>query len=65
VVFDLHPLATAVPLLTAFEIRVDRVGGSDAFAPGVIYGSLQRMGDAAALDSVAMRSCLKHSIMVD
>jgi 2-dehydro-3-deoxygluconokinase len=44
---------------------VDRVGGGDAFAAGLIYGSLQGMGDAEALDFAVAASCLKHSIAGD
>lgn len=44
---------------------VDRVGGGDAFAAGLIYGLLA-WGDAArALDFATAASCLKHSIPGD
>jgi 2-dehydro-3-deoxygluconokinase len=44
---------------------VDRVGGGDAFAAGLIYGLLQNMSDADALDFAVAASCLKHSIVGD
>jgi len=45
---------------------VDRVGGGDAFAGGLIYG-LRTYGDdrQKALDFAVAASCLKHSIMGD
>jgi len=44
---------------------VDRVGGGDAFAAGLIYG-LRRYGDAQrSLDFAVAASCLKHSIFGD
>jgi 2-dehydro-3-deoxygluconokinase len=44
---------------------VDRVGAGDAFAAGLIYGLLQGMSDARALEFAAAASCLKHSIVRD
>jgi 2-dehydro-3-deoxygluconokinase len=44
---------------------VDRVGGGDAFAAGLIYGLLQGMSDLEALDFAVAASCLKHSIAGD
>ena len=44
---------------------VDRVGGGDAFAAGLIYGLLQGMSDAGALDFAVAASCLKHSVVGD
>jgi 2-dehydro-3-deoxygluconokinase len=44
---------------------VDRVGGGDAFAGGLIYGLLMLPDDAAALDFATAASCLKHSINGD
>jgi 2-dehydro-3-deoxygluconokinase len=44
---------------------VDRVGGGDAFAAGLIYGLLRGMSDEAALDFAVAASCLKHSIVGD
>ena len=44
---------------------VDRVGGGDSFAGGLIYG-LQKLGSAAeALEFAVAASCLKHSIPGD
>lgn len=44
---------------------VDRVGGGDAFAAGLIYG-LRRYGEPQrALDFAVAASCLKHSIFGD
>jgi len=44
---------------------VDRVGGGDAFAGGLIYGLLVLADDAAALEFATAASCLKHSINGD
>jgi 2-dehydro-3-deoxygluconokinase len=44
---------------------VDRVGGGDAFAGGLIYGLLSLPDDAAALEFATAASCLKHSIIGD
>jgi 2-dehydro-3-deoxygluconokinase len=44
---------------------VDRVGGGDAFAGGLIYGLLAYGGDARALEFATAASCLKHSIAGD
>jgi 2-dehydro-3-deoxygluconokinase len=54
-------------LSTRYEITdiVDRVGGGDAFAAGLIYGLLQEMQDEEALNFGVAASCLKHSIMGD
>lgn len=41
---------------------VDRVGGGDAFAAGLIYGLHGGMADEAALEFAVAASCLKHSI---
>ena len=44
---------------------VDRVGGGDSFAGGLIYG-LQKLNDnKAALEFAVAASCLKHSISGD
>ncbi len=44
---------------------VDRVGGGDSFAAGLIYG-LQKLGDhREALEFAVAASCLKHSIPGD
>jgi 2-dehydro-3-deoxygluconokinase len=44
---------------------VDRVGGGDAFAAGMIYGLCKGMSDADALDFAVAASCLKHSVTGD
>lgn len=44
---------------------VDRVGGGDSFAAGLIYGLANEMDDAAALEFAVAASCLKHSILGD
>ncbi len=44
---------------------VDRLGGGDALAAGLIYGLLTGMSDQQALDFGAAAACLKHSIARD
>jgi 2-dehydro-3-deoxygluconokinase len=44
---------------------VDRVGGGDAFAGGLIYGLLNLGSSQAALEFAVAASCLKHSIPGD
>ena len=44
---------------------VDRVGGGDSFAAGLIYGLTQLDGDESALAFATAASCLKHSISGD
>jgi len=44
---------------------VDRVGGGDAFAAGLIYGLLVGKSDAEALAFAVAAGCLKHSICGD
>lgn len=44
---------------------VDRVGGGDAFAAGLIYGMQSDMGTQEALGFATAASCLKHSIPGD
>lgn len=44
---------------------VDRVGGGDAFAAGIIYGLQQNLDDQATLDFAAAAAVLKHSIPGD
>jgi 2-dehydro-3-deoxygluconokinase len=44
---------------------VDRVGGGDAFAAGLIYGLLQGKSEEEALNFAVAASCLKHSILGD
>ncbi len=52
---------------TRYDIThiVDRVGGGDAFAAGLIYAFLQGWGDEVALEFAVAASCLKHSIPGD
>ncbi|MCZ2150712.1 MAG: sugar kinase [Bryobacterales bacterium] len=44
---------------------VDRVGGGDCFAAGLIYGMLTEPDHQAALEFAVAASCLKHSIPGD
>lgn len=44
---------------------VDRVGGGDAFAGGLIYALLSKMPSDEALEFAIAASCLKHSIPGD
>ena len=44
---------------------VDRIGGGDAFAAGVLHGLRQGMGDGAALHFGLGAACLKHSVPGD
>jgi len=44
---------------------VDRVGGGDSFAAGLIYGMLNNMGPRESLEFAVAASCLKHSIEGD
>jgi len=44
---------------------VDRVGGGDSFASGMIYAFLHDMDDRTAVEFAAAASCLKHSIEFD
>jgi len=50
-----------------YEIHniVDRVGGGDAFAAGLIYGLNNLHNDKKALEFAVAASCLKHSIPGD
>lgn len=44
---------------------VDRVGGGDSFAAGLIYGMLAFKDHAQALEFAVAASCLKHSVIGD
>ena len=44
---------------------VDRVGGGDSFAAGLIYGLTQKMGNQEAIDFAIAASCLKQTIEGD
>lgn len=50
-----------------YEINdiVDRVGGGDSFAAGLIYGMRAYKDDQRALEFATAASCLKHSILGD
>lgn len=50
-----------------YEIKniVDRVGGGDSFAGGLIYGLNNYDSDSQALEFAVAASCLKHSINGD
>ncbi len=50
----------------AYDIAiVDRVGGGDSFAAGLIYGFLSGQSAPDALEFAVAASCLKHSISGD
>ena len=50
----------------SYEVHiVDRVGGGDSFAAGLIHGRLAGDGPEAAVELAAAASCLKHSIEGD
>lgn len=44
---------------------VDRVGGGDSFASGLIYACLNNFDNQSAVEFAAGASCLKHSIEFD
>lgn len=44
---------------------VDRVGGGDSFAAGLIYGLSTGMSDSDALEFAVAASCLKHTVEGD
>ncbi len=50
-----------------YEIRdiIDRVGGGDSFAGGLIYGLNRYEDKQAALEFAVAASCLKHSVIGD
>ena len=49
-----------------YEIEiVDRVGGGDSFASGLIYGLLSKSNTKEALEFAVAASCLKHTIPGD
>ena len=49
----------------ALDGIVDRIGGGDAFAAGLLHGLLRGMDDAATLDFAIAAACLKHSVPGD
>lgn len=44
---------------------VDRVGGGDAFAAGLIYGAEKGFGPQTQIEFAAAASCLKHTVEKD
>ncbi len=51
---------------TRYDIQiVDRVGGGDSFASGLIYGLLSKSNTKDALEFAVAASCLKHTIPGD
>lgn len=55
-----------VHLSRKYDVRiVDRVGGGDSFAGGLIYGLFTGRGAQEALEFAVAASCLKHSISGD
>ena len=54
-------------LSRSYEVThiVDRVGGGDSFAAGLIYGLINLASPAEALEFAVAASCLKHSIPGD
>jgi 2-dehydro-3-deoxygluconokinase len=44
---------------------VDRIGGGDAFAAGLLHGLFRGLSDEAMLDFAITAACLKHSIPGD
>jgi 2-dehydro-3-deoxygluconokinase len=57
-----HMLTTATHTLGHV---IDRIGGGDAFAAGLLHGLFRGMADEAALDFAVTAACLKHSIPGD
>ncbi|MGN6329629.1 MAG: PfkB family carbohydrate kinase [Rhodanobacter sp.] len=62
-------LATREQVLTTRTHRlariVDRIGGGDAFAAGLLHGLLRGMAEQDALDFAIAAGCLKHSVPGD
>ncbi|RDS85277.1 sugar kinase [Dyella psychrodurans] len=62
-------LATRERVLTSTTYTltdiVDRIGGGDAFAAGLLHGLFLNMPEQAALDFAMAATCLKHSIPGD
>lgn len=54
-----------VSRMFTMEPIVDRVGGGDAFAAGVLHGLLSGMGPQATIDFACAAGTLKHSIFGD
>jgi 2-dehydro-3-deoxygluconokinase len=56
--------AWASETISVFPI-IDRIGGGDAFAAGVLYGLATGMGEQDMLDFALAATCLKHSVPGD
>ena len=50
---------------TKFADIIDRVGGGDSFAGGLIYGLNHFDNKQSALEFAVAASCLKHSVIGD
>lgn len=51
---------------TEYDIQIiDRVGGGDSFAAGIIYGMAQKMESQDIIEFATAASCLKHTIEGD
>ncbi len=51
---------------TKYKVHiVDRVGGGDSFAAGLIYGLINEMSPQETLEFAVAASCLKHTIFGD
>lgn len=57
-----HVLTTRTHRLTHI---VDRIGGGDAFAAGLLHGLTTGMHEPASLDFAVAAACLKHSVPGD
>ena len=62
--YDAATRSMAVSRTYQLEI-VDRVGGGDAFAAGIIFGLANGLGEQGSVEFAAAASCLKHSIEGD
>ena len=61
------PIIELKNVVKKYEIKniIDRVGGGDSFAAGLIYGLNNYEKDSDALEFAVAASCLKHSILGD
>lgn len=57
-----HTFSTGAHALTGI---VDRIGGGDAFAAGLLHGFLRGMTEQTSLDFALAAACLKHSVPGD
>lgn len=71
---DRHDLSAALCSRTGFssssrayvlEQSVDRIGGGDAFAAGLLHGFLRGMSESDSLEFALAAACLKHSVPGD